>query len=138
MHTNDSASHDSVQAIALAHTEKLVEKCSLSINHLVQQQQQQQNAMLTESGVSLFKMTCSKCGGKTGGPAPHGLSMGISWLYSFCALFTLSSLSLARAWNTSKSDWRTETKLFFEPTLLSTCFWWKCEILHFKSQMDSI
>lgn len=78
----------------------------------------------TESGVSLFKMTWSKCGGRTGGPAPHGLSTGISWLYSFWALFTLSSLSLAKAWNTSKSDCRTDTKLFLEPTSLSTFFYW--------------
>lgn len=79
-------------------------------------------AVQTESGVSLFKMTCSKCGGSTGGPAPHGLSIGISWLYSFCALFALSSLSFAKAWNTSKSDCLTETKLFLLPTSLSTCF----------------
>lgn len=79
---------------------------------------------LTDKGVSLLRMTCSKCGGNTGGPVTfsHGFAVGMVCEYSFCALLMASSLSLASAWNTSKSDLRTETRLFLVPMLLSMFF----------------
>lgn len=79
---------------------------------------------LTESGVSLLRITCSKWGGRTGGPDTfsHGLAAGIVCEYSFCDVLPPTSLSLASAWNTSKSDLRTETKLFLVPMSLSIFF----------------
>jgi hypothetical protein len=40
--------------------------------------------VLTDRGVSLFNMTCKRCGGRMGGPETfsHGLFAGISWEYS--------------------------------------------------------
>lgn len=75
----------------------------------------------------MFKITCSKCGGNTGGPDTfsHGLMAGITWEYSFWAVLLPASLSLASAWNTSKSDLRTETKLFLVPMSLSMLFYKK-------------
>lgn len=80
---------------------------------------------LTDNGVSLFNITCNKWGGNIGGPDTfsHGLVCGTSWEYSLSALFTAFSLSLAKAWNTSKSDWRTDTKFVVSPASFSTLFW---------------
>lgn len=80
----------------------------------------------TDNGVSLLSMTWSRWGGRTGGPVTfsHGLvAVGITCEYSFCALLMASSLSLASASNTSKSDLRTDTRLFLVPISLSMFFY---------------
>lgn len=58
--------------------------------------------ILTESGVSLLRITCRRWGGKIGGPVvfSQGLLAGISCPKSFWDSSLEFSLSLAKAWNT--------------------------------------